>query len=106
MIDADELILELDKRARKLAALDDVRLERAFETIRARAVAAFVAAGESELEAFLSADAILQRLRVLVENRRRRAQAGGGAKNQAEGGRAPARGSNFSACKTTEKSCE
>lgn len=92
MIDADELILELDKRARKLAALDDVRLERAFETIRARAVAAFVAAGSDELSAFFAAEEIVQRLHGLIANRRRRVTPGGGAKNQADGGAPPARG--------------
>ncbi|MCC3243755.1 hypothetical protein LG047_00190 [Methylocystis sp. WRRC1] len=72
MIDLGDAILELDRRAAQLAHLDGARLDDEIETIRRRAVDAFVAGGDDELRAWFRADAIVTRLRGMIERRRAR----------------------------------
>lgn len=74
MIDIDgDAILELLRRAEQFALLDGPRLERELDGVRRRAVAAFVEAGEDELTAWFRADALIVRLRGMIEKHRRRA---------------------------------
>ncbi|MCC3244200.1 hypothetical protein LG047_02490 [Methylocystis sp. WRRC1] len=73
MIDIDgDAILELLRRAEQFALLDGPRLERELDGVRLRAAAAFAEAGDDELSAFFRADAIVTRLRGMIERRRAR----------------------------------
>jgi hypothetical protein len=75
MIDIEantELLLFVDRQAMNVANLSDDRIERELQAIHDRAFAALVAGGEDDLEAFIAADAIVERARQLVANHRRR----------------------------------
>ncbi|WP_036281893.1 hypothetical protein [Methylocystis sp. ATCC 49242] len=76
MIDLGDAILELDRRAEQFAHLDGPRLDAEIEGVRRRAAAAFVAGGDDELTAFFRADALIVRLRGMIERRRRAAERG------------------------------
>lgn len=71
MIDIDEQILALDKQAKNLSVLDDVRLERELAKIHKRAQTLLNARGESDLEAYFAADNIVTRVRTLIAMHRR-----------------------------------
>jgi hypothetical protein len=82
MIDIDQntdLLLLADRQAKHLANFPDDRLEREIEAIRKRAEALFLAKGADDIEAWLGADSIINRLRVLIDNRRRQREAHEGA---------------------------
>lgn len=93
MIDHDDpdIAVAMFGRAQHLARLDEQRLEHELRSIHTRAAAAFVERGDDELSAWFRAEEIVARLRAFVANRRR-ARAGGGEQNPAEGDAAPARG--------------
>lgn len=74
MIDDSQTILELDRQAKNLSALGDVRLDRELAKIHKRAEALFISRGDSDLEAFFAADALVQRLLSLIACHRRRAE--------------------------------
>lgn len=83
-IEADAgLLLYVDKAARNLSALDDARVEREIEATRARAEAMFAERGAGDVEAWFGADAIAQRLRVLIAIHRRRREAAEAARRAA-----------------------
>lgn len=74
MIDVDdaETLLEIDRAAKNLSALDDgPRLERAIAQIHKRAEALLIARGASDIEAYFAADAVVTRTRALIAMHRR-----------------------------------
>lgn len=74
MIDANDpaMILVLDRRAKSLSGLaDQGAVERALADMHKTAEAAFLALGQSDLEAWLAADALIGRHRSLVASYRR-----------------------------------
>lgn len=78
MIDIESdtgLLLLADRQARHLANFPDDRLERELQAIHRRAEAALIGQGHSDLEAYVAADQLTQRVRAMVGGYKRRAEA-------------------------------
>lgn len=71
-VDDPDISVALFSRAVQLAQLDDRRLEHELKQMQENAAAAFIASGESDLEAFFAAEGLVTKLRGLVARQRDR----------------------------------